>query len=134
MNMRKLMITLGIAAAIGASCKSNRPAPTNYEKRIADARVFTTRYSQPAIANWNVRAHAAGSDCAVLFVETSIILEDAMIEAMYYGAGAYEPIYPGGVQRFSREHAFRGVAYKDVSGRIWTYGRISRDEALTSCH
>jgi hypothetical protein len=132
--MRKSMIALWIAATIAASCKSDRPAPRKYDARLADARAFTTRYSQPAIANWNVRARAAGSDCDVLFVETSIILEDAMIEAMHYGAGAYEPIYPGGVQRFSKEHAFRGVAYKDVSGRIWTYGEISPNEALTPCH
>jgi hypothetical protein len=58
-----------------------------------------------------------------------------MVEAMHYGAGAYD-IYDGGVQQFLRERAFRGVAYKDGSGRVWTYGAVTQNEAeaLVPCH
>lgn len=133
--MRKVIMTIAVALAFsGASCKSNRPEPRNYDARISAANLFTAHYEKTRLSTWNVRAHVAGSDCDVLYVETSIILEDAMIEAMHYGAGAYENVYPGGVQRFSKEHAFRGVAYKDVSGRVWTYGDIAKTEALTPCH
>ena len=57
-----------------------------------------------------------------------------MVEALHYGAGAYG-VYDGGVQRFSRDRAFRGVAYKDSSGRIWTYGNVSVAEvaAMKRC-
>ena len=51
-----------------------------------------------------------------------------MIEAMHYGAGAYD-IYDGGVQHFYRVQTFRGVAYKDGSARVWTYGAVSAAEA-----
>ncbi|HYC60322.1 MAG TPA: hypothetical protein VEK79_12235 [Thermoanaerobaculia bacterium] len=102
---------------------------------IKHADHFTERYAQSRLARWNVHARAAGRDCAVLFVETSMILEDSMIEAMHYGAGAYD-IHEGGVQQFLRERAFRGVAYKDRSGRLWTYGAVTPAEAegLTPCH
>jgi len=133
--MRKVIVMIAVALAFsGTSCKSNRPAPPNYDARFSAANQFTSHYGKSALSTWNVRAHAAGSDCDVLYVESSIILEDAMIEAMHYGAGAYEHLYPGGVQRFSKEHEFRGVAYKDVSGRVWTYGDIAKTEALTPCH
>jgi len=131
--MRPFTLAIFIALAT-ASCKSDRSTPRDLERQLTSANAFTIRYQHSPLSTWNVRAHVAGSDCDVLYVETSIILEDAMIEAMHYGAGAYENIYPGGVQRFSKEHAFRGVAYKDVSGRVWTYGDIAKTEALTPCH
>ncbi len=95
-------------------------APTN--PHAAAARLFTQRYAQSRFKAWNVRAAAVGGDCDVLLVETSIVLEDSMIEAMHY---------EGGVQRFYRDRRFRGVAYKDSSGRIWTYGGITTAEAET---
>lgn len=115
-----------------------RPAPaqsvTGSDVRVASADQFTQRYAQSRLSGWNVRASAAGTDCAVLFVRANIILEDSMIEAMHYGAGAYD-IYDGGVQHFYRQRAFRGVAYKDSSGRVWTYGAVDETEAeaLTPC-
>ena len=53
-----------------------------------------------------------------------------MVEAMHYGAGAYG-VVDGGVQRFCRDRSFRGVAYKDSSGRIWTYGNVTAQDAAT---
>ena len=49
-------------------------------------------------------------------------------EAMHYGTGAYG-LYAGGVNQFSRDRTFRGVAYKDGSGQLWFYGNVSRAEA-----
>ncbi len=111
-----------------AGCESNSRPVVNHDGRISAADLFTRHYGRSALAAWNVRGTAAGDDCGVLYVATSIIMEDAMVDALHYGAGAYD-IYDGGVQSFSRERAFRGVAYRDASGRVWTYGTVSPEEA-----
>lgn len=127
-------VTAAVALALlftiaAAMC---RPAPASRASandiRIAAANHFTELYSQSRLSRWDVRASAAGADCTALFITTSIILEDSMIEAMHYGAGPYD-IYEGGVSHFYRDRAFRGVAYRDASGRIWTYGAVSPIEA-----
>lgn len=109
-----------------------RPAPAPRanasDGRIAAAHHFTELYSKSRLSGWDVRASAAGNDCAALFVTTSIILEDSMVEAMHYGAGPYD-IHDGGIEHFYRESSFRGVAYRDASGRIWTYGAVNAIEA-----
>jgi hypothetical protein len=136
---RSIAIVLGMLLLTAAiTCESNhlkaprRPAPSN--GRIAAAHAFTRRYAQSRFSGWNIRAEAAGADCDVLFVNTSVILEESMIEAMQYGAGAYD-VYEGGVQHFYREQSFRGVAYRDGSERIWTYGAVSVAEAegMSAC-
>jgi hypothetical protein len=128
MNRKAIGIVLVIA--IAASCQSKpRPAKDN-DLRVAAASRFTERSAQSRLAAWNVRASAAGQSCDVLLVETSIILEDSMVEALQYGAGAYA-VVPGGIERFYGEHSFRGVAYKDASGRVWTYGHVTAAEAET---
>lgn len=120
------------------TCESNRMKtprkPTAADGRIAAANAFTRRYAQSRFSGWNIRADAAGADCDVLLVNTSVVLEESMIEAMHYGAGTYD-IYDGGVQHFCREQTFRGVAYKDGSARVWTYGAVSTAEAegMTAC-
>lgn len=101
--------------------------------RVAEANAFTSLCGQTRLAKWNVRASAAGDDCAVLLVETrSMILEDAMVEAMHHGSGAYD-MFDGGLERYARQRSFRGVAYKDKSGRIWRYGKLTAKEALQPC-
>ncbi len=105
------------------ACESN----PEHDRHIAAANVLTRRYEQSRFSSWNVRAHAAGSNCDVLFVRTSNVLDDSMVEAIHYGAAAYD-IVTGGVERFSRDHAFRGVAYQDESERVWTYGTLTRAE------
>jgi hypothetical protein len=122
-----------VLAISGTSCKSNRSPINNSDIRISAADVFTKKYAQSRLSAWKIRGRAVGADCDVLFVETSIILEDSMIDALHYGAGAYE-VYPGGVQRFSTDHSFRGIAYRDRSGRVWTFGEVSSTEALAPCH
>ncbi len=98
------------------------------DPRATAASVLTQRYAHSPLAAWKVRGSTAGADCDVLLVETSVIMEDSMIEALHYGAGAYG-VVDGGVQRFYRQCAFRGVAYRDSSGRLWTYGGVTQEEA-----
>lgn len=103
---------------------------TEPDVHVAAADVFTRHYAQSRLAKWNVRASAAGPDCNVLFVRTSIIMDDSMIEAMHYGAGPYG-VYDGGVQHFYRDRAFRGVIYRDPTEKVWAYGQIKDGEAAT---
>lgn len=115
------------------ACESHQPvspaAPTDRDVRIAAARTLTDRYAVSRLGAWGIRASAAGADCGVLFITTSLILEESMIEALHYGAGAYD-VYAGGVQQFSRDRSFRGVAYKDASEKKWEYGEV---DSLAPC-
>lgn len=111
---------------LASACQSNQASDVH----VAAAQSFTRLYSKSRLSGWNVQARAASPDCSVLLVETSIVMEASIIEAMHYGAGAYD-VYDGGVQRFYRDRGFRGVAYKDTSGAIWTYGEVTAHEAET---
>ena len=123
MTIRRLMIL----ALLAAMCESR---PRSSGNHAAAANFLTDRYAHSRFAGWNVRASARGRDCDVLLVETDMLMEDSMVEAMHYGAGAYG-VVDGGVQRFCRDRAFRGVAYKDSSGRIWAYGNVTAQDAAT---
>lgn len=112
---------------LAAMCE---PRPHTTGKHVADASFLTDRYAHSRFAGWKVRSSARGRDCDVLFVETDMVMEDSMVEAMHYGAGAYG-VVDGGVQRFCRDRSFRGVAYKDSSGRIWAYGNVTAQDAAT---
>ena len=135
-NLAVIVSVLFVGAAV--TCESNRlksqPRSVAADHRIEAAVAFSRRYTQSRFSRWNIRAHAAGADCDVLFINTSVMLEESMIEAMQYGAEAYD-VYDGGVQRFYRDRTFRGVAYKDGSARVWTYGAVSVAEAegMTAC-
>ena len=128
------IIRLSLIALIVSACQSKPGLTGRDDVRVAAAGTFTERYSHSRLSAWNVRGTVVGNDCDVLLVETSIIMEESMVEALHYGAGAYG-VYDGGVQRFSHDRAFRGVAYKDSSGRIWTYGNVSAVEvaAMKRC-
>jgi hypothetical protein len=140
MSQRSLSLLFLLLASIG--CDSNRPPADHTFQTVAPdtahhlaaAHDFTDRVAHSRLAAWKIHAGAAGNDCAVLTVDVSIILDESMVEAMHYGAGAYA-VYGGGVERFVRDRDFRGVAYKDASGRQWAYG-LSEDEAhaLQPCH
>jgi hypothetical protein len=86
------------------------------------------------MASWNVKASAAGTHCDVLFIETQTVMETSMVDAIHYGVAAYD-FLPGGVKKFGRVNAFRGVAYKDASGYLWTYGNVtaSDHQSLNPC-
>jgi hypothetical protein len=111
-----------------------RQQPSPREDRIVAASQLTVRCAASRLSAWNVRGTAAGADCNVLLVDTSMVLGDSLVEAIHYGTGAYE-VVDGGVRRFTREQAFRGVAYRDRTGHIWTYGDLSQREAeeLSPC-
>lgn len=128
----KRALTMILLAALAARCESQRPKASN--EHIAAAGEMTSRYARSAIAHWDVRARAGGADCGVLLVETKIVMEDSKIEALHYGGGVYD-VYKGGVDQFGRDRAFRGVVYRDATGRVWTYGDLSAGEgpALEPC-
>lgn len=123
-----------IAALITLLSCDSRQATSRTNVHITAATLLTQRYAASPFAAWHIRATAAGNDCSVLVLQTEIILEDSMVEAMHYGAGAYNT-FPGGVKQFTTDHAFRGVIYKDVSGRAWPYGAVTEREAeeVTPC-
>jgi hypothetical protein len=98
------------------------------QEHIMAARTVTSDCAASRLAGWNIRASAAGNDCGILLIETPMILEDAIIEAIHYGTGVYD-LYRGGVNQFSRAKAYRGVVYKDGSGQLWFFGNVSRIEA-----
>jgi len=130
------MITMLLAAVLLLGCESKKTHLRAIKSPHVEAANFLTkRYTEPHFSGWNLRATAAGRNCDVLFLRTEMILEDSMVEAIHYGTGAYD-IYEGGVQRYYRERLFRGVAYEDRTGRIWTYGAVSPAEAgaLMPCH
>jgi hypothetical protein len=137
--MRRIGLAMFVMFFAG-SCEPDRlvspsqPSLHNGD-RVKAADAFTARYARSRLSAWNIRASAAGDDCSILLVETPIIMEDSMVESMHYGAGAYD-VNEGGVQQFSRDRTFRGVAYKDGSGRLWTYGALTQSEAeaLKQCH
>ncbi|HEV7919226.1 MAG TPA: hypothetical protein VGR02_00400 [Thermoanaerobaculia bacterium] len=134
-----------VACAALTSCTSDAAPATTIPPRMAKnhgrsdriraAAAFTSRYASSPFAGWKVRAEAAGPLCNVLVIRTPIVMEGAMVDAMHHGDGEYE-IDDGGVQRFYLEETFRGVAYRDGSDRIWTYGAVKEAEVeeLEPCH
>ena len=124
--LRFAMKTVALAILLAAAC-APQPRTPRYE-RIAAASLLTDRCAASRLSKWNIRGRAAGADCSVLLVDTSMVLEDSLVEAIHYGTGAYA-VVDGGVRRFIRERAFRGVVYRDRTGRVWTYGDLARSEA-----
>jgi len=98
------------------------------EERIAAASLLTRRCAVSRLAKWNIRGVAAGADCSILLVDTSMVLDDSLVEAIHYGTGPYA-VVDGGVRQFTRLRAFRGVAYRDRIGRVRTYGNLTQAEA-----
>jgi len=97
------------------------------DHHAADANVLTERYAASRFREWHIRATATGRDCAALVIDAHILLDESMIEAMHYGAGSYDTL-KGGLKQFMLDHDFRGIVYKDVSGRVWTYDDIKQRE------
>ena len=100
----------------------------NAARYVEAARRLTELYTKTRMADWNVKADAAGSNCDFLFIETATVLDTSMVDAIHYGVAAYD-FLPGGVKQFGRTNAFRGVVYKDASGYLWTYGNLKRVDA-----
>ncbi len=129
--MSRYLNAAALAFFLLMACESSPAADVH----VAAARQLTDRYAESRLSFWNVKGSAAGADCSVLLVETAIIMEDAMVEALHYGGGAYD-IYGGGVEQFYRDSSFRGVAYRDSAKHLWTYGAVNSSEAesMSRCH
>jgi len=133
-----------VACAVLTGCTSDTaPAATipprmakssGQSDRIRAAAAFTRRYANSPFAAWKVEARAAGELCNVLVIRTPVVMESAMVDAMHHGSGDYE-VDGSGVQSFYLEQTFRGVAYRDGSDRVWTYGavRAAEVEELAPC-
>jgi hypothetical protein len=120
--------SIGVAMCLIATVCTPRQEPSVREHRIAAASLFTRRCAASRLAKWNIRGIAAGADCGILLVDTSMVLDDSLTEAIHYGTGPYA-VADGGVRHFTREPEFRGVAYRDRTGRVRTYGNLTQGEA-----
>jgi len=132
--MRRL-IAPAVIVLVFTGCESQTPvAPRtplvvkNTTPYVEAARRLTQRYTESPMAAWKVKADAAGTNCDVLFIQIATVLDTSMVDAIHYGVAAYDFV-PGGVKQFGRTNAFRGVAYKDASGYVWTYGKIKAADA-----
>ncbi|HXH94687.1 MAG TPA: hypothetical protein VNN25_24135 [Thermoanaerobaculia bacterium] len=117
---------VAVAVFVAACAPPRQPSPR--EERIAAASLLTRRCAASRLANWNIRGVAAGADCSILLVDTSMVLDDSLVEAIHYGTGPYA-VVDGGVRQFTRLRAFRGVAYRDRIGRVRSYGNLTQREA-----
>jgi len=120
---------LPLLLLIVTACGPHSDTPPRNDVHVAAARFFTRTYSRSRFTGWHVHARAAGRDCDVLLVSTSIVLDDSMVEGLHYGGGYYG-VMEGGVRRFCRERKFRGVTYTDSSTKVWTYG-VTPEETPT---
>ena len=104
------------------------------DHHIDAANALTHRYARSHYEKWHVHARATGKDCRVLLVETSIVLDESMVEAMHFGTGPYA-LEGRGVEKYSDEGGFRGVVYKDPTDRVFSYGDLRDDDphALPPC-
>ena len=109
-----------------AACQ--RPTGSSGDLHVTAAKALTRSYAESRMTSWKIRARAAGPRCQLLYVETAALMEDWKIEALQFGSGPYDVI-EGGLQNYSRTHGFRGVVYRDPSGRTWTYGAVTSAEA-----
>lgn len=130
--MRIRMIVAVIAVIAIGQCTGRQPTPQRSaaKARMEAARRFTKDCAVSRLSEWKVSGRAAGSDCGILLIDSPVTLEDAIVEAMHYGTGAYN-LYRGGINKFSHERSFRGVVYHDHSGQVWLYGEVSNDEMKT---
>lgn len=103
------------------------------ERRIRVAAYVTREYAGSRLKEWDIRGRATGNDCRVLFIETPAIMERSMVEAMHYGRGTYS-VLDRSIDDLYRQNTFRGVAYRDGSGTVMTFGDITSEEVEPPCH
>lgn len=134
MTFTRIALALIILAALAATASTCDPRPSAAPPQQADRKArmraaddFTRRYAHSRMACWNVHAAAAGARCGVLLIQVAVVMEDSMVDAMHYGTGPYD-VLEGGVDRFYRSRTFRGVTYRDATGRVWPYGAVLRTE------
>lgn len=118
MNVKR--VTRWMLLVLLGACTGDPKLPAPDRGRVTAAAMFTEHYAHSRMSQWRVRATAAGKQCDVLVIETPVVMEESMVEAMHYGAGAYD-VLEGGVRKFIEDRAFRGVVYKDGTGRVWAF-------------
>jgi len=118
---------IALAMILVAACAKAESERQQQERQITAAEELTALYSKSVLVPWGVEAVAAGVDCKVLFVHVAVIMDDRMVEALHYGGGRYS-VTPDGLERFYREHGFRGIAYEDDGRRQWVSGDMRRAE------
>lgn len=121
---------LGLLLLAAGGCDAVAWGPRATPERSSAAALFTKRYASSRFAQWGVTARPAGSDCAVLLIRTRVLLDNARVETLQYGAGSSE-VWEGGAQRFSRERGFRGVAYRDGADLAWSFDNVTPQEEKT---
>ncbi|MDQ3283039.1 MAG: hypothetical protein M3Q69_16690 [Acidobacteriota bacterium] len=126
----------GFASFLLLDCHQSPTAPVHRSRSraayVESANTFTDHYGVSQLPAWQLHANAAsaatGDTCDVLLVETPMVLDTTVVDALHYGTNQPESI-KGGIQKFYRRAVFRGVVYKDSTGRTWTYGNVTEDEA-----
>lgn len=139
MKTMMLAMLVGFAACssdVNPSAAVSRPAQAAPRPprgaRVLAAAELTKLYANSRLKEWEVRATVTGKDCRVLFVQTPVIMEKTMVEAMHYGTSTYSADGRS-IDQFSREREFRGVAYRDGSGNVWTFGAVTSEETEPPC-
>ena len=128
-----LLLTL-FAATTLVACHRHVALRRAERDTIAEARTLDKKYQQSVLAPWDIHVWAADADCKVLWVQTSVVMTDEMIDAIHYGGGEYG-VTPGGFGRFYREHGFRGVIYKDLQANdahTWIVGDLRKPGQIES--
>jgi len=115
----KRNVLYALALLVLTNCEFKRPE-SPVRAALEDSLVSS-------LGQWDVSVHPAGADCDVLSIESGLILDETMVESMHYGTSSWR-IHGGSVYRFMREQGYRGVAYRDRTGKTWTYGAVTADE------
>jgi len=107
---------------------ATRPSTSDVRARTAAAAQFTSTYANSRMKAWGLHAAPAGQDCRVLLVTSQIVMDISMAESLHYGQGRYD-VYPGGVQRFCREHDFISAIYQDQTNTRFVVDGMPQNEA-----
>jgi hypothetical protein len=111
------LLSLGLALIL-FDCYANKAA----DEQLAAADQFTEEHQRHDLG-----AEVGGTDCRVLLIHAAMRLDDSLVESIQYGTEPYDAL--GGVEELMARRRFRAAVYRDPSGRLWTYGSTTRDEA-----
>jgi hypothetical protein len=125
-----------LASPKGSSRPVDVSDATAKDLRGSAALRLTTTFASSHLRGWDIRAFAAGEDCAVLLITFYVRMDPPMIDALHRGSAIYGQILPGGIREFVAENGFRGVVYRDGYDTTWRYGQVREREvtSLKSCY
>jgi len=116
--MNRAILFAAVALFVAGACRK----PPTEETRCRAALELTAVYARSNMAAWGIEARPAGDDFGVLMIHIrsgDVTIQD--VEAMHWGSGVSRPV-AGGVNRFRRDHGFRGVIYVDSSNDTFISG------------